>query len=91
VASIDPTAGFRLHVTVEVKLVAVNCCTALSGMVVELVLTVAVPVPGVGVGIAVEEELEPPQPIIKMNIAQPRRIPKIFAILPTPLKITFSA
>jgi hypothetical protein len=87
----DPIAGFKLQVTAVEKLAAVNCCTALSGMVVELALTVAVPVPGVGVGIAVEEELEPPQPTIKINIAQPRKIPETFAILPNPFEMSFAA
>jgi len=36
------------------------------------------------VGIGVKEALEPPQPIIPRNIAQPRRTPQTFAILPNP-------
>jgi hypothetical protein len=69
-----------LQVIVPEKLAAVKSCVALSGTVVDVALTVGVPVDNTGVGVGAAAEEPPPQPTAAVNIAQPRRTPKILDI-----------
>jgi|SRR5579884_3617280 len=78
-----PTEGLIVHVTVEEKLVAENCCVPFKGTAAVDEVTVGVPPAGVGVGVgrAAVEDPPPPQPTAKINIAQPSTTAQILDII----------